>query len=232
MTARPSNCLTQLVPPSLLARMTPSWPTAQPFLSLTKYTAVRSELTGTADCFQLCPPSADTTMWPRGPTATSRSPARATDCSSRRDASSESCAGRSSTSTPPFGRAPSLAAESAAWAGSSVAAKAAISSKARGFIASPSRVSLPTEAKISPREANIRNVAFYPPPPSVWYLLQPAEPCCGPLARTQDCDGSSPAPSQRLMQMASAEVRRRGSQSGLNSSDGAFGPIAIAVFSL
>ena len=59
LAARPSSCLTQLVPPSLRRRMTPSWPTAQPCLSLTKYTAVRSELTGTADCFQLCPPSAE-----------------------------------------------------------------------------------------------------------------------------------------------------------------------------
>ena len=60
--ARPSSCLVQVSPPSVVASTTPSWPTAHPFLSLGKYTAVRSELTGTAACFQLAPPSVETTM--------------------------------------------------------------------------------------------------------------------------------------------------------------------------
>ena len=87
--------------------MTPSWPTAQPFLSLTKYTAVRSELTGTGDCVQVAPPSFETTMCPRWPTATRRSPARAAPCIRVLLASGDIDVGVASTSTKP-----------AAWAGS------------------------------------------------------------------------------------------------------------------
>ncbi len=50
---RPLSCSIHVSPPSAVCRITPSWPTAQPCLSSTKNTAVRSELTGTLACFQL-----------------------------------------------------------------------------------------------------------------------------------------------------------------------------------
>jgi hypothetical protein len=59
---RPSSCTFQCAPPSSLCRITPSCPTAQPVVASTNQTEVRSELTGTGDCVQVAPPSAETTM--------------------------------------------------------------------------------------------------------------------------------------------------------------------------
>src|SRR5437763_334150 len=69
-----------------------------------KKSEVRSELTGTGDCFQLPPPSIDTRMCPRGPAATILSPARVTAWSIDFDASGDMIAGASSTSTKPAAR--------------------------------------------------------------------------------------------------------------------------------
>ena len=89
-------------PPSAVCRTTPSWPTAQPCLSSTKNTAVRSELTGTCDCFHVAPPS------PRHDELSALSHgdqpiagACVTACSRLCAASGECCAGASSTSTKP-----------------------------------------------------------------------------------------------------------------------------------
>ena len=72
-----------------------------PCRSSTKYTAVRSELTGTGDCFQVAPPSVETTMWPRWPTATSRLPAAPPPAAGSGSRAASICAGVSSTSTKP-----------------------------------------------------------------------------------------------------------------------------------
>src|SRR4029079_15855538 len=72
--------------------------TAQPLRSFTKYTAVRSDLTGTGDWRHVLPLSEDTTMWPRWPTDPSLLPARVTLCSSPLLASGDMTAGWDSTS--------------------------------------------------------------------------------------------------------------------------------------
>ncbi len=107
------SCTSQRSPPSAVCRMTPSWPTAQPSLSSTKNTEVRSALTGNCDCFQVAPPSAEVSTCPRCPTATSRFPAFVTFCRRLRLASGDICAGASSTSTKP---APAAGADSASTA--------------------------------------------------------------------------------------------------------------------
>ncbi len=56
------NCRVHVSPPSVVARITASWPTAQPFFASRKSTAVSSGASGVAARFQLAPSSSLTTM--------------------------------------------------------------------------------------------------------------------------------------------------------------------------
>src|SRR5690554_528316 len=72
----PVNWRLQFSPPSSVCRTTPLWPTAQPWVSVPKSTAVRVTDTGTLPCSQDFPPSSEYMMCPLSPTATILSPAR------------------------------------------------------------------------------------------------------------------------------------------------------------
>ena len=87
----------QVSPPSWVCSTTPRWPTAQPCSASTNCTAVRLTLTGTLAWRQVAPASSESSTIPRSPTATRRSPARASPSNTARWALAVGSAGCCST---------------------------------------------------------------------------------------------------------------------------------------
>ncbi len=139
---RPSSCFVHVAPPSVVASTTPSWPTAQPCVAVGKYTAVRSELTGTFACCPALPSVGghdDVAARADGHEALAR---HGPSPSSRRFAASgDSMAGRSSTSVPAFAAAGVAACCATATADSADSATSTAAVLTIGLlIVSPARV--------------------------------------------------------------------------------------------